>query len=308
MKKWIKGFLLGFLISAILFTNFIIYASGGLEQTINVVLNSINLDIDGSRIADIGQDYLISNGDEVPYSILYKGTTYLPIRKVSEIFNKEIEWNGSTNTVILGKSVSEERSFTLVDDIEIYDDIKVGYAASGLRIDDKVYQFFPGYIIDTSNGLYLWVAYDASSSDPMYEFEQVKYLMALVNNDYEIIETDNPYYDGSIRIIDHNNAAADVIYNEYFDYEKIYTDVNSFYYQMKIYDFEKLDYYEFTFGKDYKGLLDVGSYDLEGDSKYLRGIYLPYKELVRLYSDMEFTYKYDDDKDMLIFEFNALSR
>lgn len=78
------------------------------NQSIEVAFNSINLKFDGNSVSKIGESYTLYNGETVPFSILYKGTTYLPIRKVSELFDKEVGWNNDTNTVTLGVKSSEE--------------------------------------------------------------------------------------------------------------------------------------------------------------------------------------------------------
>ena len=66
--------------------------------------NAVNLVVDGKLIARKNESYTMSNGAEIPYSILYNGTTYLPIRKVAETCNRSVDWNGNTATVIIGSS------------------------------------------------------------------------------------------------------------------------------------------------------------------------------------------------------------
>jgi len=68
------------------------------ESVISVVLNKINIAIDGSIVGKAGMNYTLANGEQVPYSILYKGTTYLPMRKVAELVGKEVVWNSAANT------------------------------------------------------------------------------------------------------------------------------------------------------------------------------------------------------------------
>ena len=48
------------------------------------------------------QRFKNAKGDVV-YPISYQGTTYLPIRSISCLFETEIEWNGDTNSIHLGK-------------------------------------------------------------------------------------------------------------------------------------------------------------------------------------------------------------
>ena len=77
MKEY-KGMVIGFLISLFVFSSF----SFGLSamQNIDVSMNAINISVEGVQKAQIGESYKLENGDKVPYSISYKGTTYLPIR------------------------------------------------------------------------------------------------------------------------------------------------------------------------------------------------------------------------------------
>lgn len=82
MKSGIKGFIIGVALT-VTFSS-LVFADSML-QTIEVILNRINLEIDGDKIdAD---------------NILFNGTTYVPVRTVAEIFGKEVLWNSETDTV-----------------------------------------------------------------------------------------------------------------------------------------------------------------------------------------------------------------
>lgn len=54
----------------------------------------------------MGDTYTLSDGTKVPYSISYNNTTYLPIRKVGELVGLPVNYDGNSNTAILGKSTS----------------------------------------------------------------------------------------------------------------------------------------------------------------------------------------------------------
>ncbi len=43
-----------------------------------------------------------NNGTIVPESIIYEGTTYVPVRKVGEMLKMPVEWDGITKTVSIG--------------------------------------------------------------------------------------------------------------------------------------------------------------------------------------------------------------
>lgn len=81
MKKTIKGFVLGLIIATLLMSTVI-----GVEvkNTIEVAFNLVNLTVNGKKV------------DED--TILYEGTTYVPLRAVGEMLGKEVGWNQKTKT------------------------------------------------------------------------------------------------------------------------------------------------------------------------------------------------------------------
>lgn len=96
MKSIIKRFIVGICVTVILISG-VVYASGN-SATLEVVINNINIALNGKVVGVEGANFTLSNGEEVPFSILYKGTTYLPMRKVSELLGKEVTWDGITRT------------------------------------------------------------------------------------------------------------------------------------------------------------------------------------------------------------------
>jgi uncharacterized protein YxeA len=51
-----------------------------------------------------------ANGDEV-FPVMYQGTTYLPIRAVSNMLGVPVDWDGGTRTVLLGAVDGQGKSF-----------------------------------------------------------------------------------------------------------------------------------------------------------------------------------------------------
>jgi len=92
----LQGFIIGFIVSCILLSSVSAFA-----ESINALFNVVNIKINGTQVAKIGDSYTLSNGEEVPFSILYKGTTYLPMRKLAELLGKEVTWDGETKTAIV---------------------------------------------------------------------------------------------------------------------------------------------------------------------------------------------------------------
>lgn len=101
--KSIKPFIMGMLLATLIYSVFPTFA-----DTIQVAFNSINLIINGQTKASIGQSYTLDSGVSVPYSIVYKGTTYLPIRVVSELLDKNVTWDNISKTVSIKGIVKEE--------------------------------------------------------------------------------------------------------------------------------------------------------------------------------------------------------
>lgn len=84
MKNTIKGYIAGFISSAILV--------GG----ISYAANSVRIVLDGKELIPID-----ANGNRVEAQII-DGTTYLPVRAVANAFGKAVYWDGPTSTVYLG--------------------------------------------------------------------------------------------------------------------------------------------------------------------------------------------------------------
>lgn len=57
---------------------------------------NVNVQIDGTS-----RTFYNAQGKEV-HPIVYQGTTYLPLRSMGELLNKNVDWNAATNTVTLG--------------------------------------------------------------------------------------------------------------------------------------------------------------------------------------------------------------
>lgn len=80
-NKIFKGFLLTIVITTMLMTAAI---GAQVKDTIDVMFNTINIKING-------EDQDIDN-------FLYEGTTYVPLRDISDLFDKEVSWDSDTNT------------------------------------------------------------------------------------------------------------------------------------------------------------------------------------------------------------------
>ena len=100
-KERVKGLVAGALIGAVVAGTAGVFAY---TDYIEAVYNDIKIVVDGQQITpDDGTGNMVE-----PF--IYNGTTYLPVRAVANAFGKEADWDGSTNTVILGA-----RSFDWLD-------------------------------------------------------------------------------------------------------------------------------------------------------------------------------------------------
>jgi hypothetical protein len=97
MSKY-RNFIVGLIVGIVICTTTNAFAED-IMQTIEVMFNKVNIVINNKNMGNIGDNYTLQNGVEVPYSISYKGTTYLPVRKVAEIFGTDIKWSQETRTI-----------------------------------------------------------------------------------------------------------------------------------------------------------------------------------------------------------------
>lgn len=81
MKRNIKGIVLGLIIATLLVSTAL---GSGVKQTIEVVFNKVNLTVNGQAV----------KGE----NIVYQGTTYVPLRAISEMLDKDVDWDSGTNT------------------------------------------------------------------------------------------------------------------------------------------------------------------------------------------------------------------
>ncbi len=141
MKNKFTGIIIGILIGALTMGS-VIYANPEL------LFNSVNIEVNGSKVAEKNQNYTLSDGTEVPFSIVYNGTTYLPFRKLGELMNKEIGWDAETETAYCFDTQSNPSgvAFYLDNFVDFYNnyvsillDLVDDYYTLGLKEDTADY-------------------------------------------------------------------------------------------------------------------------------------------------------------------------
>lgn len=149
MKNYFKGLISGLLIAAVF------CCIPAVAENIQVMFNQVRINVNGVDKAQWGEDYTLDNGDTAPYSITYKDTTYLPLRKIGELNGKKISYNGDTETVSIAGYHTEDNVIA--------------------EKPDKNGNIWKYYTFKTDNGVYLGVkdeqrryerVYKTMSSDP----------------------------------------------------------------------------------------------------------------------------------------------
>ena len=91
MSKRIQGIIAGVIVTVLLFSG--VAAAATRQETITVTYRDIKIVVDGEVF--VPKDV---NG-KIVEPFLYQGTTYLPVRAVSEALGKEVTWDGAASMV-----------------------------------------------------------------------------------------------------------------------------------------------------------------------------------------------------------------
>lgn len=182
MKKYILGLISGILATTILFSS-----APALAQSLNADFNAINIKQNGKKVASVGDGYTLSNGTVVPFSISYNGTTYLPMRKLSELLGLKVNWDEKTNTASLNS----------VDYIEPNqgDPKSIKYVSNNpvFEVNSNLYDksTYPSIYVNTDENNELYIR-----EGPF--FDNLDFYIAVINGEYKITESKNPYVKGTL--------------------------------------------------------------------------------------------------------------
>ncbi|OCT12960.1 hypothetical protein A8709_21805 [Paenibacillus pectinilyticus] len=94
MRKYVQGFIGGFLI-CLLLSGTVVYAATG-SSKIEVYFKNLTYLFDGVKKAP-PQD---------AKGFIYNGNTYVPLRFITETLGKEVKWDGTTETISIGNSTT----------------------------------------------------------------------------------------------------------------------------------------------------------------------------------------------------------
>lgn len=157
MKSYIKGFISGAAAVAL------ISAMPAVAQNIDAYFNTVRINVDGVDAIQWNDEIELSDGTTAPTSIIYNGTTYLPMRKLSELFCKTVYWNGDSKTVSV--TGAQENKRTVAEKADAYGNMWQYYTFNdegkyylGVKDEDRgyerVYRMISDSVRVTDDGIY----------------------------------------------------------------------------------------------------------------------------------------------------------
>lgn len=127
-KSMFKGYVLG-LLTALLVSMMVVPGFAATVAKTITVYTGITLYYDGVKVEP--KD---ANGNKVE-PLLYNGTTYLPVRAVSGLFDEDINWDGKTQSVYIGDMPGKK---TYLKDLPFYESSSLSLPDT-LTMDGKTY-------------------------------------------------------------------------------------------------------------------------------------------------------------------------
>lgn len=178
MKKELKGFVVGVVLSSLIVSALPAMAEK-ITKSAELLYNDIKVVIDGKR-ADLKD----ANGNTVDPFII-DGTTYLPVRAVSNALNKAVSWDGATQTVYLEKNDEIEQPSVWLKDLETFTGDIISLTEDTVEFGGSEYN---DYLKDNTGTIYnnlikLGINYksDGFSYNLNYKYSKFKGTLYLAN-------------------------------------------------------------------------------------------------------------------------------
>lgn len=195
-----KGFVMGIVFTLVLSLGLGSALAAGKLANITVSIGGITLYTDGKLT--ILRD---ANGNVVE-PIIYDGTTYLPIRGIANVFDKEITWDGKNWTIYLGEQPSAS------------------------KIDIATVELYDAYRPSSSTGKHLLTNDEAEFNilNKLYQpFNRLEYhgeYTYILDSKYKFIEGSFviPYddlgdnYTGVLQFVNVNSKGVETVIDEYY--------------------------------------------------------------------------------------------
>ncbi|MDD3169775.1 MAG: hypothetical protein PHC91_10000 [Eubacteriales bacterium] len=145
-------------------------ASPKQEKILISIKPDITIELDGVK-----QKFKDANGRTV-YPVIYSGSTYLPVRAISGLLNKSIEWDSSSKTVFIGKTLSDPSGTGSIRDSRLSSG--QSYAGAGIAKPEYVsayvkpdilimYDFVPQSFSDANNRRVYPIIYNGTTYLPV---------------------------------------------------------------------------------------------------------------------------------------------
>lgn len=236
-----RGFVAGFL-TAVLAMSLVVGAQATVgKKTMTADYNNIKIELDGQQITPTD-----ANGKAVePFAV--DGTTYLPVRAVSEALGVDVEWDGNTSTVKLSGSPSTLNKDS-IQVMDIYKDLEDAIEYGQFILDSS--SKMTVYAGDVDSGEIIKL-FDKAIDEQIPAFtEQLDY----ISDNIKLIE--NSISDSySIREI--NEFVKPLLEDSYDSAEKIKTAIYCMKYYVNNPTYETFNAYSET---------DMEAFNLLGDS------------------------------------------
>lgn len=128
-----------------------------LSETAEIFYNNIKIYIDGAEI--VPKD---ANGNIIePFTM--NGTTYLPVRAVSNAFGQDVEWDGATQSVYIGKK-DQTKPDNYLEKIQ-YNDYKEANTSSDFNVINGTVNDYTGNTYTNGILFYSYNPYDTLNED-----------------------------------------------------------------------------------------------------------------------------------------------
>lgn len=129
------GVLTSFLVSMMVVPGF----AAGIRKTITAYVGDIDIYVD--NVLKIPTD---ANGNRVE-PMIYDGTTYLPVRAISNMLGEDVTWDGDTRSIYIGEKPSKGTVGVPGTDLPVF--------KGNLRADPRVYYTILGEEYIGTNGI-----------------------------------------------------------------------------------------------------------------------------------------------------------
>ncbi|MCX7923439.1 MAG: extracellular solute-binding protein [Clostridia bacterium] len=129
MKRELKGFIMGAIAMALIFSLALTGFAAPVYKTITATFNNIKIYADGTLI-----QLKDSKGNNIE-PFMYNGITYVPLETMGQAFKKPVQWDSKTNSIYIGnKTKAITLNFSESDDLtsgshSFWDDIIKSFSA-----------------------------------------------------------------------------------------------------------------------------------------------------------------------------------